>query len=83
MLLRCYELRVEVLPVADPVLAVPDPALYRYAVHCCSFKFDLGSYPDHAIALFAQEDMAKIYGARMWPGTFQVVDLLAKKEASV
>ena len=60
-------------------LAKPDPAVYRYAVHCCSFKLDLSSYPDHAVALFAQKDMASAYGVRMWPTTFQVVDLLDAK----
>jgi len=57
-------------------LAVPDPATYRFAVFCCSFRMDLGGYPDHAVALFAECNMAKAYGARMWPATFQVVDLL-------
>jgi len=60
--------------------AVPEPRMYRYAVHCCSFKFDMGGMPDHALALFADEAMAKRYGAWMWPTTFEVVDLLAPKE---
>lgn len=64
----------------DTRLAPPDPAAYRYAVHCCSFKMDLGGTPDHALALFADEAMANRYGALMWPSTFEVVDFLAPKE---
>jgi hypothetical protein len=63
-------------------LAVPDPATYRFAVFCCSFKMELGSRPDHALALFADEAMAKRYGAWMWPSTFEVVDRLAQPEAT-
>ena len=59
----------------DRLLAVPNPANYRFAVFCCSFKMDLGSTPDHALALFADQAMAMRYGAWMWPATFQVVDL--------
>lgn len=59
----------------DRLLAVPNPANYRFAVFCCSFKMDLGSTPDHALALFADQAMAMRYGAWMWPTTFQVVDL--------
>ncbi|MFU2330308.1 hypothetical protein [Pseudomonas sp. NFX98] len=55
-------------------LAVPDPSNYRFAVFCCSFKMELGSTPDHALALFADEGMANRYGAWMWPSTFEVVD---------
>ena len=63
-------------------LAVPDLATYRFAVFCCSFKMELGSTPDHALALFADEPMAKRYGAWMWPSTFEVVDRLAQQEAT-
>lgn len=59
----------------DRLLAVPNPANYRFAVFCCSFKMDLGSIPDHALALFADQAMAMRYGVWMWPTTFQVVDL--------
>lgn len=61
----------------DRLLAVPDPENYRFAVFCCSYKWDLGSTPDHALALFVDQAMAERYGASMWPNTFQVVDLLA------
>jgi hypothetical protein len=59
----------------DRRLAVPNPANYRFAVFCCSFKMDMGSTPDHALALFVDQAMAERYGAWMWPTTFQVVDL--------
>ena len=62
--------------------AEPNLSVYRYAVHCCSFKMDLSFAPDHALALFADEAMAKRYGASMWPTTFEVVDLLAPKEGA-
>ncbi|NNA01925.1 hypothetical protein [Pseudomonas lundensis] len=66
--------------MAPKRFAVPTPAAYRYAVHSCAFKLDLDVFPDHALALFADEAMAKRYGAWMWPSTFEVVDLLAPKE---
>ncbi|VVP61763.1 hypothetical protein PS870_06439 [Pseudomonas fluorescens] len=66
--------------MTDRCLAAPDLNQYRYAVFCCSFKIDLGSTPDHALALFADEGMAMRYGAGMWPTTFQVVDLHAVRE---
>jgi hypothetical protein len=61
--------------LSDRRLAVPDPANYRFAVFCCSFKMDLSDTPDHALALFANQAMAERYGVWMWPTTFQVVDL--------
>lgn len=47
-------------------LAIPDPANYRFAVFCCSFKMDLSYTPDHALALFSDEAMAyrKRYSAK-------------------
>ncbi|WP_223432565.1 hypothetical protein [Pseudomonas sp. GL-B-26] len=63
-------------------LAVPDPSTYRFAVFCCSFKLDLSSAPDHALALFADEAMAKRYGAWMWPSTFEVIDRFAPSEVA-
>jgi hypothetical protein len=63
----------------DRRLAIPDSANYRFAVFCCSYKLDLGSTPDHALALFVDQAMAERYGAWMWPSTFEVVDLLGKK----
>jgi hypothetical protein len=57
-------------------LAVPEIETYRYAVFCCSFKYDLSSTPDHALALFVDAAMAKRYGAWMWPSTFEVVDVV-------
>ncbi|MNR45997.1 hypothetical protein D3C85_1649070 [compost metagenome] len=63
-------------------LAVPVPSNYRFAVFCCSYKMELGSTPDHALALFADEAMANRYGVFMWPTTYEVVDRLAKPEAT-
>ncbi|WP_440057947.1 hypothetical protein [Pseudomonas fragariae (ex Marin et al. 2024)] len=57
-------------------LALPEIETYRYAVFCCSFKVDLSSAPDHALALFVDAAMAKRYGAWMWPDTFEVVDVV-------
>lgn len=66
--------------MADRRLAVPEIEIYRWAVFCCSFKLDLGDLPDHALALFADEAMARRYGAWMWPETYQVIDRLAAQE---
>ena len=65
--------------MADRLLAVPVPENYRFAVFCCSFKVDLSSPPDHALALFADSAMARRYGAWMWPGTYEVVDVVTGK----
>jgi hypothetical protein len=67
------------VPVADRRLAIPEIDTYRFAVFCCSFKVDLGSTPDHALALFVDAAMAKRYGAWMWPNTFEVVDVVTGK----
>jgi hypothetical protein len=63
----------------DRRLAVPEIDTYRFAVFCCSFKVDLSSTPDHALALFVNASMAKRYGAWMWPGTYEVVDVVTGK----
>ncbi|MFK7699660.1 hypothetical protein [Pseudomonas caspiana] len=67
--------------MTDRRLAVPEIHTYRFAVFCCSFKFDLGSPPDHALALFADSAMARRYGAWMWPNTYEVVDVIAGRPA--
>ncbi|MCY1441557.1 hypothetical protein D9M71_578760 [compost metagenome] len=61
--------------ISDRRLAIPDPVNFRFIVFCCSFKMDLGSTPDHALALFVDQAMAERYGVWMWPTTFAVVDL--------
>lgn len=68
-----------VVDMLDRRLAVPDIETYRWAVFCCSFKVDLSAPPDHALALFADAAMAKRYGSWMWPGTFEVVDVVTGK----
>ena len=70
------------LEIPDRRLAIPDPANYRFAVVCCSFKLDLSDTPDHALVLFADEAMAKRYGAWMWPSTFEVMDRFNQPETT-
>jgi hypothetical protein len=65
-----------VVPVPNPYLAPTDPTDYRYAVHCCGYKWDLSFEQDQAVAIFRSIEMAKTYGARMWPSTFEVIDRL-------
>jgi hypothetical protein len=60
--------------VSNPNLAPTDPAEYRFAVHCCGYKWDLTYEKDRAVAVFRCAEMAKTYGARMWPTTFEVID---------
>lgn len=66
--------------MSDPRLARTNPENYRYAVHCCSFKLDLDTPPDHALALFFDVAMARRYGAWLWPGTFEVVDIFTGRK---
>lgn len=60
--------------VADSRLAPTDPADYRYAVHCCGYKWELSDKPDRAVALFEHSSDAMKFGRLMWPSTFEVVD---------
>lgn len=62
--------------MADSRLAPVDPSDYRYAVHSCGYKFEVADQPDRAAALFADAEMAKRYGSWMWPGIYEVVDVL-------
>lgn len=62
------------MPAHNPRLAAFNPAEYRFAVHCCGYKWDLAVEQDVAVAVFRCVEMAKTYGARMWPSTFEVVD---------
>ncbi|MFP3924630.1 hypothetical protein [Pseudomonas sp. W5-36] len=57
-------------------LASPDPTAFRYAVYACSSKIDLSIPPDPAVALFDRKGVAESFGRLMWPGTFEVVDLM-------
>jgi hypothetical protein len=43
---------------------------------------DLSDTPDHALVLFADEAMAKRYGAWMWPSTFEVMDRFNQPETT-
>lgn len=58
----------------DPHLEQTNPDDYRYAVYCCGYKWDLTFEQDRAVAIFSSIEMAKTYGARMWPATFEVID---------
>ena len=60
----------------NPYLAPTDPAEYRYAVHCCAYKWDLTYQPDRAVALFEHSSAALKFGQLMWPSTFEVIDLI-------
>ena len=60
----------------NPRLAPTNPAEYRYAVHCCGYKWDLADKPDRAVAIFEHETAAKKFGNLMWPSTFEVVDVI-------
>jgi len=63
--------------VKDQKFSIVRPVLadFRYAVYCGSTLLDLRHAPETAVALFADLDVAKGVGARMWPNTFAVVDL--------
>lgn len=60
--------------MANSRLAPTDPADYRYAVHCCGYKWELSDKPDRAVALFEHSIAAMKFGQLMWPSTFEVVD---------
>lgn len=59
----------------NPYLAPIVPTEYRYAVHCCSYKWDLTDKPDRAVALFEHHSAAEKFGSLMWPNTFEVIDI--------
>ena len=59
----------------NPNLAPVEPSAYRWAVYCCSYKWELGASPDRAVALFADKAMATRYAGGLWPSTYEVVDL--------
>lgn len=65
-----------VLAVANPYLAPTDPTEYRYAVHCCGYKWELTDKPDRAVALFEHQVLAFKFGAAMWPEHFEVIDVI-------
>ncbi len=57
-------------------LAPTDPSAYRYAVHCCGYKWELTDKPDRAVALFEHSSAALKFGEAMWPSTFEVIDVV-------
>ena len=42
----------------NPNLAPAEPSAYRWAVHCCAYKFDLSRGPERPVALFEHESVA-------------------------
>lgn len=53
----------------------PDLAEYRYALYCRSDLFGLADKPQPPIALYRDEGLANTHGHRLWPSTYQVIDL--------
>lgn len=62
--------------MADRRLAPTDPAKYRFAVHCCGYKWDLTDKPDRAVGLFEHRSVAVQFGRALWPSTFEVIDIV-------
>ena len=62
--------------MADSRLALVDPSSYRYAVHCCGYKWELSDKPDRAVALFEHSTAALKFGQLMWPSTYEVIDCI-------
>jgi hypothetical protein len=67
--------------VVNPHLVATDPVDYRYAVHCCAYKWDLTDKPDRAVALFEHRSAAEKFGSLMWPSTFEVIDITTGERA--
>lgn len=61
--------------MSEPELLAPDPAEYRYALYCHSQTFGLSHQPQPPVALYRDEQSARLHGVRMWPSAFEVVDL--------
>ena len=61
--------------MTDSMLLTPDPAEYRYALYCCTYTRGLSYQPHPPIALYRDEQSARLHGVRMWPSAFEVVDL--------
>jgi hypothetical protein len=61
--------------VANHRLAPTNPIDYRFAVHCCGYKWELNDKPDRAVALFEHASAALKFGQVMWPSTFEVIDI--------
>ena len=61
--------------MVDARLAPTNPAEYRFAVHCCGYKWDLTDKPERAVALFEHQVLAFQFGRAMWPEHFEVIDI--------
>ena len=67
--------------MVNPHLATTDSSEYRYAVHCCAYKWDLTDKPDRAVALFEHRSAAEKFGSLMWPSTFEIIDITTGEKA--
>lgn len=61
--------------MADPMLAAPDLAEYRWALYACGHLLDLTTESHPPVGLYRDEQSARLHGLRMWPSTFTVIDL--------
>lgn len=59
----------------DPMLLPPNFADFRWAVYCRAHLLDLPGEPSQPDGVYRDEESARLYGLRMWPATFTVVDL--------
>lgn len=53
----------------------PELSEYRYALYCRSDLLGLSDKPQPPIALYRDEGLANAHGHRLWPSTYQVIDL--------
>lgn len=56
-------------------LLAPDLAEYRFALYCRSNLAGISHEPQPPVALYRDQASARIQGLRMWPSTFEVIDL--------
>lgn len=61
--------------MANSMLEAPDPTEFRYALYCRSHLVGISHQPQPPVALYRDEQSARIHGVQMWPSTFIVVDL--------
>ncbi len=59
----------------DLMCELPDVRLFRYAVYACGHKIGLSDKPKQPVALFKLHSHAVEMGSRMWPATYEIVDL--------
>ncbi|WP_296268435.1 hypothetical protein [Pseudomonas sp. UBA6562] len=57
----------------------PELSEYRYALYCRSDRLDLSYKPAPPVALYRDKALAASHGARMWPSTYSIIDLLGEE----